>query len=264
MEITHPFLVVIAHTRHDMPYEKTGPLDRTRVCDTFVAGGRADPRFVRSPDAHLDPDDRAALRRLARHRSSLSRADGWVEADLVTPRLPAPPARPTRSPTAPRAAAHDGFNSGEVAALTGLRRLRLGADGDELRVQLVGLSRPADFTHRLFRSGRVWTSATPFVGPAHVGRRGRERYLRKAIRKKIRRRVERGRLPTEPTTIEVLPPNECPIPALRYRRRHRRREDPEGDRPAVFVRPMFAEPVAGPIVLGYASHFGLGLLVPEE
>jgi CRISPR-associated protein Csb2 len=30
------------------------------------------------------------------------------------------------------------------------------------------------------------------------------------------------------------------------------------------VRLRFAEPVAGPIALGYASHFGMGVLVPEN
>jgi hypothetical protein len=100
----------VARTRHGMPWEKTGPLDRTRVFDTFVAGGRADPRFVRRPDAHLGPDDRAALRRLARHRSSLGRAEGWGEADLATPPPPAPrlprPA-PDPDPNGSPAAAHD-------------------------------------------------------------------------------------------------------------------------------------------------------------
>jgi CRISPR-associated protein Csb2 len=158
--------------------------------------------------------------------------------------------------------AADGFGPGEVAALTGLRRLRLAAD--ELRVQLVGLGRPADFTHPLFRTGRVWRSMTPFVGPSHTGRHAPERYLRKAVRKEVRRRVERGLLPAEPTAIELLPAGQCPVPALRYRRHRNREGDRKEDRPAAFLRLTFAEPVAGPIALGYASHFGLGLFVPGD
>jgi CRISPR-associated protein Csb2 len=161
--------------------------------------------------------------------------------------------------------AADGFgvgDSGEVAALSGLRRLTGLGDGDGLRVQLVGLGEPADFTHRLFRRDRVWTSATPFVGPAHLGRRVRDRDVRKAVRRELRRRVADGRLAIEPTLIEVVPAGRCPIPGLRFRRS--RTGHPDGDRPGAFVRLTFAEPVAGPLSLGYASHFGLGLFLPAD
>jgi CRISPR-associated protein Csb2 len=151
-------------------------------------------------------------------------------------------------------------DSGEIAALSGLRRLWL-SDDLELRVQLVGLGRPDDFTHPLFRSARVWRSATPFVGPAHVGQRGRERHLRKAVRRALRRLIERGRLPSEPTTIEMVPTNACPIPPLRFRRLRSKPSD-AANRPAAFLRLTFAELLSGPLTIRYASHFGLGLILP--
>jgi hypothetical protein len=56
----------------------------------------------------------------------------------------------------------------------------------QLEAQLVGLGYPSDFRAELFggSSGEAleWVSVTPYVGPAHVGKVGRERYLRKAIR----------------------------------------------------------------------------------
>jgi CRISPR-associated protein Csb2 len=161
-----------------------------------------------------------------------------------------------------RAGAGDGADSGEVAALAGLRRLRVSADL-ELRVRLVGLGRPADFTARLFRPARVWQSATPFVGPAHVGRRGRDRDLRKAVRRDLRRLVAAGRLASEPTAVEVLPASAGPVPPLSFRR-HRSKPTDTAARPAAFVRLTFAEPVSGPLAIGYASHFGLGLFVPAD
>ena len=160
--------------------------------------------------------------------------------------------------------AGDSADSGEVAALSSLRTLTGLANGSDLRIQLVGLGQPTDFTHRLFRTARVWESATPFVGPAHLGSRVRDRDVRKAVRREVRRRIAIGRLAMEPTAIEVIPASACPIPALRFRRGRTGHRDRDGDRPGAFVRLTFAEPVAGPLSLGYASHFGLGLFLPAD
>jgi CRISPR-associated protein Csb2 len=159
--------------------------------------------------------------------------------------------------------ATDGFGPGEVAALNALRDLNLDEEGGALRVQLVGLGKPADFNHELFREATEWVSVTPFVGPAHIGRNGQERYLRKALRKEARRLVEKGSLPSEPTTIAVVPREECLIPAIDFRRQRDRRGDRSGHRAGAFLRLTFDRPVTGPVCLGYASHFGLGLFQPS-
>lgn len=160
--------------------------------------------------------------------------------------------------------AADGFGVGEVAALSSLRTLMGLGDGGGLRVQLVGLGRPTDFTHRLFRAGRVWESATPFVCPAHLGSRARDRDVRKAVRRELRRCVADERLAREPTRIEVIPASECAIPALRFRRVRTGRRERDGERPGAFVRLTFDETVSGPLSVGYASHFGLGLFLPTD
>ncbi len=157
--------------------------------------------------------------------------------------------------------ATNGFGPGEVAALTGLRSFRY-SEGDPLRVQLVGLGAPADFRHRLLGTAKVWESATPFVGPQHVGRSGRDRYLRKAIRREIRRVAERGLLSADvAATVQVetiIPPLSSPRP-FEFRRNRERAGDDGYRRPCGTFRLTFSDPVAGPFCLGYASHYGLGL-----
>lgn len=159
--------------------------------------------------------------------------------------------------------APDGFGPGEIAALTGLRDLTW----DETRtllVQLIGLGKPADFRHRLFGPATTWDSATPFVGPRHSGRGGRERDLLKALRREVRRAGERELLPAEAVSsfqIERLnPPPGSPWP-LEFRRSRERRGDDGYERPCALVRLRFPVPVPGPLCLGYASHFGLGLFL---
>jgi CRISPR-associated protein Csb2 len=442
----------VAHTRHYMPWEKKGPVDRTLVFDTFVAVGRNDPVTVHWPDATLTPSGRMVLERLVENLTTLGRAEGWVQAELFTSEAinwncrpasvtdssqelvqvfcpdpdtafgnehypPAPDAKRVRrglkpgellfdcprwhlcldteiirdnrwphvpgavwrsyarsanaftqtvtpqartarpSPHKPTVArflldgpvlplvtdtvrvaeafrravmgrfgvwckkhpseatpyrrsdqpdkfssrtlsgkeadgtmrtdhghahyfptsdggdprrithvtvfARDGFGPTEIAVLTGLRKLRYG-DGDPLQMQLVGLGKPADFRHRLFETKAEWVSLTPFVGPAHIGRNGRERYLRKALRREVKRAAERGILPTAAADgfeVELVPPTTSSLPARDFRR-NRNRAGGEAYRPCEAFRIRFKIPVSGPVCFGYACHYGLGLFQP--
>jgi CRISPR-associated protein Csb2 len=160
--------------------------------------------------------------------------------------------------------AREGFGPAEVAALAGLRTLRYG-EGDSLRVQLVGLGVPSDFRQRLFETSAEWVSVTPFVGPAHIGRTGRARYLRKSLRRELRRAAERGLLPravSEGIDIETPPPGSSPRP--REFRRNRERGGGETYRACEAFLIRFRSPIPGPVCLGYACHFGLGLFVPSR
>ncbi len=164
--------------------------------------------------------------------------------------------------------AREGFGAGEMAALTGLRHLRVGEL--QLRAQLVGLGQPADFRAELFgRStgeARVWASATPYVGPAHIGRFGRARDLLKAVRRELRRWASH-----QPNGIEVeaLEPISDTHSAWKGRPRpfefvrSRSRAGDDGYlRPIGTFQVTFSRPVAGPLCLGYACHYGLGLFLP--
>lgn len=100
---------------------------------------------------------------------------------------------------------------------------------------------------------RVWVSMTPFVPPRFLKRRGANT-LAGQINAEL---ASRGLPPVE--QLDELP-NGIETLVLRHFVRCRQRG---GAPPAVDVgyalRLQFAEPVSGPLTLGYASHFGLGL-----
>jgi CRISPR-associated protein Csb2 len=163
--------------------------------------------------------------------------------------------------------ARQGFGRGETAVLNGVRWLQVG--DLQLRAQLIGRGRPCDFRAELFggSSGeaREWVSVTPYVGPAHIGRTGRQRYLRKAIRAAWRRWR-----PGQSAEVEVVPvitnPDQDsawagrPRP-LEFRRGRSRTGDGYG-RAFGVCRLTFSDPIVGPLCLGYACHYGLGLFLP--
>ena len=159
-----------------------------------------------------------------------------------------------------------------------------------------GTGRAADFTGLVpeVREAKVWVSATPFVPPRHLKARGTS-----SLEGQVRAELESRGLPS-PVTVEVevergstrthapadlfwamwrrrapdvvlakaggAPGDPAPRLSTRWRRFRRERSD-EARRPptsvAVGLRLVFDEAVRGPIALGYACHFGLGVLVPE-
>jgi CRISPR-associated protein Csb2 len=163
--------------------------------------------------------------------------------------------------------AGQGFGRGETAALNGVRQLQVG--DLQLRAQLVGLGQPSDFRAELLggSSGeaREWVSVTPYIGPAHIGRCGRMRYLRRSLRREAQRWLTRRQLAVE-VKVETLP-DTGPLWAGRPRafEFHRSRARPGEDgyrRPFGTFRLTFSAPIAGPLCLGYACHYGLGLFLP--
>jgi CRISPR-associated protein Csb2 len=128
---------------------------------------------------------------------------------------------------------------------------------------------------RLFGPARSWRATTPFV--TRLWRHGRRR-------DKARSRVRMGKLRPDMTpeaqlqreiVMRGLPaPNLlawapavwldealCPPQAFALRRRN---AEPPGDAVAGFPVLRFQEPQCGPMAFGFGSHFGLGLLVPDE
>jgi CRISPR-associated protein Csb2 len=167
----------------------------------------------------------------------------------------------------------EGFGSGEVAALAAVRRIKFPASGGrtlELHLQLVGLGQRSQFREaaNLFGESAIWESVTPFVAHRHPKRRGRRAELTRgagveeraafashAIRELIGRR---GMCELS----EVIPMD---VPTVRWFEFDRRRERPGDDgmiRAHAGFRLHFAAPISGPLCLGYASHYGLGLFRP--
>ena len=113
----------------------------------------------------------------------------------------------------------------------------------------------------LFPPARRLASATPFVPPRHH-RKGRGSLAEWLVTEVRREAVHHG-LP--------VPSQVTPVPRLRTHlgrqirwlefRRSRKGEQP---RMGYGFELEFAEPVTGPIALGYGCHFGLGQFVPVE
>jgi CRISPR-associated protein Csb2 len=162
----------------------------------------------------------------------------------------------------------EGFSEGEIAALSALRCVCVDRV-NEFRVQLIGLGDPHDFPGHLFRTTSEMYSVTPYLGPAHIGERGRERYMRKAIRREWRRLSQqviafRG---VDLLEIATLSPDDTawsgrPIPF--DFRRIRSKHLGEQYRPTGIYKLTFSQPIPGPLSLGYASHFGFGLMAATE
>ena len=153
-------------------------------------------------------------------------------------------------------------------AIQRLRRTWKKGDDRDLTVTCVGFGDLANFAEQLrLRSGkrvpvlgvsRVWASVTPFVPPRFIRPRGH--LLEDQVRAEL---ASRG-LP-EPIGIEVMDREELVERRLLRFVRARRQGKPQPPMARVYgVRLFFAKPVAGPIVAGYGSHYGLGVFGAEE
>jgi len=104
----------------------------------------------------------------------------------------------------------------------------------------------------------IWHSVSPFVPPRYVKPRGRN-----SLEGQLMAELEsRGR--PAPQAIERIPFTHDHARSLRHHVRTRGGKAPQPPMNAGFVfRLTFAEPITGPLTLGYASHFGLGLFTAE-
>jgi CRISPR-associated protein Csb2 len=150
----------------------------------------------------------------------------------------------------------DGMEAHQQRALENLNRL-WSRDGAEWRLALESVG-TANVGGELTRTSAAWESVTPYLHPWHVKKR-------LGIEDQIRRECyERGL--SEPTHLERF--SELTIGANRHRRPvhfHRlrnRRGLAQPDRLGSFWRLTFDTPVNGPLALGFACHFGLGLFRP--
>jgi CRISPR-associated protein Csb2 len=154
-----------------------------------------------------------------------------------------------------------GFEAEDQRALHHIRRL-FGRDGHSLDLLLLGVGDAEDFGgmarphSRLLHASNTWESVTPFVPTRHPKRvRGRDV---DDIPSQVRRGCLQLGLP-EPVIVE-------PIDGEWHKFRRRRRDGGgrRGPDCAYGMRLVFAEPVRGPIALGFGAHFGLGVFAAVE
>jgi len=152
-------------------------------------------------------------------------------------------------------------------AIRAVRRTYAKYIAEPLRVAMAGAGSlpdlrllPDEYGRRIRRilgpesGAREWMSLTPFVAPRYLKRSGRN-----TLEGQVTAELASRGLPA-PVEIRLIELNENPE-FLRHRHfvRVRRR----GPRPAVdfgySLGIRFETPVSGPLCLGYAGHFGLGM-----
>lgn len=138
------------------------------------------------------------------------------------------------------------------------------ADGEqgqrEWRLALEGFGEPEEFagSSRLFGTSTVWESATVFLAAGTIDHRGYAREVRRLLRR-------RAVLPPEAASQVEVEELESPSIGRKERRPvhfHRfrsRGREAQPDAAGALLRLIFPAQVVGPLALGYASHFGLGL-----
>lgn len=152
--------------------------------------------------------------------------------------------------------APDGMDQDQQLALTSVASL-WDRDGSEWRLALESIGAPA-IAPVLTDTGTIWQSVTPYLHPWHVKKRFR-------VEDQIRRELRERGLP-EPVGLESCAEVKAGRSRMRrpihFRRFRSRRGLDQPDRLGSFWRLTFAEPLAGPLALGFACHFGLGLFRP--
>ncbi len=162
-----------------------------------------------------------------------------------------------------------GFNGLETQAIDKLRRLPFG-DGGSFPLLLVALGCERDFRIRLLEAATVWLSATPFLPTRFPKRRGqkRDRPEHYALPRDFARHIlhqELQRRPNLPRVVSIQDVEAIGSHQIRPSQFHRCRgkAGDDGDRRAAGgFQIRFASAIRGPICLGHACHFGLGLFLP--
>ena len=105
---------------------------------------------------------------------------------------------------------------------------------------------------------QTWISTTPFVAPRYMKRRGKN-----DLPGQINAELESRGLP-QATNVEILPWDSDTLKLRHFIRIRRRGGSPPPDGTGYALRLQLLEPITGPLTLGYASHFGLGLFQAVE
>lgn len=150
--------------------------------------------------------------------------------------------------------APEGLGPAEVAAINGLRELRMRDAPEPFRVALVALGGMDELSLPwVLGPATAWRSLTPMALTRHAKRRGGR--VVDSAEDQVRRELALRGFPA-PSKVELVP--DAWMRFTTTRPGVSRRAAPR----VIGVRLEFAEKVGGPIALGGLSHFGLGLFEP--
>lgn len=160
------------------------------------------------------------------------------------------------------------FGRGELDALFGLRRLYR-YNTDQVNLSLQGCGALGDFRDvPVLGTGRTWVSVTPLVPTRHTKHKswGDKRRVVDGIEEQIRRETAERYGPTHSLEKVTVLDGRMGINSTAFKPSEFFRWRSHGSRgsgSAYNIRLEFREPISGPLTLGYASHFGLGIFVPD-
>jgi CRISPR-associated protein Csb2 len=164
-------------------------------------------------------------------------------------------------------------------------------EGYDLQFVLLGIGRPEDFgglndkagQSRGLAESRQWVSRTPFVLSRHLKLKRTEmsdpelrdtayrRALSDLLRFELRQRDQFAHLADTAEIEPILDREQAGTDLgghftswLKFRRERTKGGGNRAGQSGYGFRLKFAEPVRGPIALGYGCHFGLGQFVPAE
>ena len=167
----------------------------------------------------------------------------------------------------------NGFDADVRSKLDRIRKLWIGAKGGgrgtrgrkEWRLALEGFGQVRDFAvgSRIFGSSRAWISATPFLAAGHLNSGGYPREVRRLLKR--RGFVSDSAAPqVQVEPLSTLRIAGRPRSTMHFHRFRSRRRERQFDARGAFLRLRFPKRQCGPLALGYASHFGLGLFVRDD
>lgn len=157
--------------------------------------------------------------------------------------------------------APQGFSPADVEALLRLRVLT-GKRGEELEVRVVSVGDVASSEGSLFGTSRRWVSVTPYSLPRYASRgQGQKARPRDLPEGQVRRELRVRGLP-EPVRVETVLGSFVKGEWHPWEGFEQRRLKGSGGYGLAGFELTFAESVSGPLTLGFASHFGLGMFRP--
>lgn len=126
------------------------------------------------------------------------------------------------------------------------------------QVVLEGFGQHPEYTGTVYAgTATVWESVTPYLRPWHA-KKGF------GSREQVRRECSLMGLPPlrDVQVLETVPVKGRLLRPVHFHRFRSKQGLPQPDTRGTFLRLTFERPVRGPLALGFASHFGLGLFRP--
>ena len=137
----------------------------------------------------------------------------------------------------------------------------------EWRLALEGFGTPSDFAGGapIFGRSTRWRSVTAFLAAGHLKAAGYAGEFRRLVRRMgIDRRFGFDAAEVEVSTLQQIPVGGATRRATHFHRFRSRGREKQHDTTGTLLEVVFPVSVPGPLVVGFGSHFGLGLFTSVD